>query len=154
MYSDEYFMKIVYNLARESAKNYGNAFSAILVLNDEIVHKSFDISMKTFNPTLHAELNVLSEYCSKNKILSLDGYTLYCNVEPCVMCSGAIHWSRVSRVVYGMSQKSLNKMSNGKLKPKCEELINIGHKKIEIVGPIMEDEGIKLFTEYPIKNIN
>ena len=107
---DEKFIKIVYDLARESAKNGNDPFSAILVHKNEICHTSFDISVKSSNPTLHAELNVISEYCSSNKIFSLDGYSLYCNVEPCIMCSGAIHWSRISKVVYGISQMNLQKI--------------------------------------------
>ena len=147
---DEKFIKIVYDLARESAKNGNDPFSAILVHKNEICHTSFDISVKSSNPTLHAELNVISEYCSSNKIFSLDGYSLYCNVEPCIMCSGAIHWSRISKVVYGISQMNLQKISGGKSKLKIEEIINIGHKKIEIIGPILENEGIEIFKEFPL----
>jgi tRNA(Arg) A34 adenosine deaminase TadA len=149
---DEYFIKIVYELARESAKNNGDPFAAILVLDNEICHKSLDISVKSSNPTLHAELNVISEYCSQRKIISLDGYTLYCNVEPCIMCSGAIHWSRISKIVYGISQKSLQNISKGKQKPNCEELINIGSRKVEVIGPLLEEEGIKVFKEFPLMN--
>jgi tRNA(Arg) A34 adenosine deaminase TadA len=150
MNKDEYFIKVVYDLAKESAIKGNDPFSAILVYNDEICHKSLDVSVKSSNPTLHAELNVISEYCTKNKIFSLIGYTLYCNVEPCIMCSGAIHWSRISKVVYGISQKSLQKISGGKQKPNCEDLINIGHKKIEIIGTLLEEEGLRIFSEYPL----
>jgi tRNA(Arg) A34 adenosine deaminase TadA len=147
---DEYFIKIVYGLARESAKNGSDPFAAILVLNNKICHKSLDISVKSSNPTLHAELNVISEYCSTNKIFSLEGYTLYCNVEPCIMCSGAIHWSRISKVVFGISQKNLQNISKGKQKQKCEDIINIGTKKIEIIGPLLEEEGLNIFNEFPL----
>ena len=150
MNSDEYFIRIVNELARESAKNGGDPFSAILVFNNKIHHKSLDISVISSNPILHAELNVISEYCSKNKIFSLEGFTLYCNVEPCVMCSGAIHWSRISKVVFGISQKTLNKISGGRQKPGCEDIINIGRKRIEIIGPILEEEGLKIFCEFKL----
>jgi tRNA(Arg) A34 adenosine deaminase TadA len=150
MNSDEYFIKMVYDLAKDSAKNNGDPFAAILVFDNKICHKSFDISVKSSNPTLHAELNVISEYCSINKIFSLDGYTLYCNVEPCIMCSGAIHWSRISKIVYGISQKSLQNISKGKQKPNCEDLINTGSKKVEIIGPLLEEEGLKIFNEFPL----
>jgi tRNA(Arg) A34 adenosine deaminase TadA len=148
--NDEYYIRIVNDLAIKSAKAWGSPFAAILVYNDKICHKSYEISVKTSNPTLHAELNVIGEFCSKTKIMNLEGYTLYCNVEPCVMCSGAIHWAKISKVVFGMSQKSLNEISGGKQKPRCEDIINIGHKKIEIIGPISEEEGKRIFKEYPL----
>ena len=150
MNNDEHFIRYVYDLARESVKNGNDPFSAILVFNNKIQHESLDISVISSNPTLHAELNVISEYCTKNRIFSLDGYTLYCNVEPYVMCSGAIHWSRISKVVFGISQINLQKISGGKQKPRCEDIINIGHKKIEIIGPILEEEGIKIFNEFSL----
>ena len=148
--SDKKFIKIVYNLSRESAVNGNDPFAAILVFDNKICHQSYDISVKTSNPILHAELNVISEYCSNNKIFSLKGYTLYCNVEPCIMCSGAIHWSRISKVVFGISQKNLQKISGGNPKPKCSDLVNIGKVKIEIIGPLMEEEGLKIFREFPM----
>ena len=149
---DEYFIRKVYDLSKESAINGNDPFAAILVYNNKICHRSLDVSVKSSDPTLHAELNVISEYCSENKIFSLKNYTLYCNVEPCVMCSGAIHWSRITKVVFGISQEKLQNITGGNLKPKCNDLINIGYKKIEIIGPLLEEEGLKIFNEYPIKS--
>jgi tRNA(Arg) A34 adenosine deaminase TadA len=148
--NDEKYIKIVINIARQSAKNGNDPFGAILVYNNIIVHKSQDISVVSSNPILHAELNVISEYCSNNKIFSLDGYTLYCSAEPCIMCSGAIHWAKISRVVFGITQERLQKISGGNKKPNCKDLINIGKREIEIIGPILEEEGLKVFEEYPL----
>ena len=68
------------------------------------------------------------------------------------MCSGAIHWARISRVVFGVSQQSLQSVSKGKTKPSAEEMINIGNKKIEVVGPVLAEEGLALLRQFPFKS--
>lgn len=149
---DEYFMGAVYKIALQCAKNGFGPFGAILVQDEKIVASSIDKSIQYSDPTAHAELILISEFCKKNKLISLEEYSLYCNVEPCIMCSGAIHWSRISKVGFGVSQESLQAVSKGKRKPSCRQLINAGHEKIEIIGPILEEEGQKILNSYPFKS--
>ncbi|MBU3130161.1 deaminase [Clostridium tagluense] len=47
------------------------------------------------DPTSHAELSLISEYCRLSNNFSLEGYTLYTSTEPCVMCAGAIKWEDI-----------------------------------------------------------
>jgi len=145
-------MRLTYQVARQSAKSGFDPFGAILVKDNRVVATSIDKCIQYSDPTSHAELVLISEYCRENQLISLEGYTMYCNVEPCVMCSGAIHWSRISRLVYGVSQADLQKVSKGKLKPRCKDLINIGHKKIEILEGVLVEEGLRILKEYPFKS--
>lgn len=149
---DEKFIKQVYQMALQSARNGFDPFAALLVKEKSIVASSFDKCIQYSDPTAHAELILISEYCREHQIISLEGYTLYCNVEPCVMCSGAIHWSRVSKVVFGVSQATLQTISNGKTKPTAENLINTGNKTIEVKGPLLEEEGLAILKEYPFQS--
>ncbi len=149
---DEIFIRQVNSIALQAAQSGFDPFGAILVKNGEIVASSIDKCIQYADPTAHAELILISEFCRANQVISLEGYTIYCNVEPCVMCSGAIHWAKISRVVFGISQASLQTVSKGKLKPSCESLINVGNKKIEIVGPILAEEGQKVLVAYPFQS--
>jgi len=143
------FIRMANRLAIQSGQQGFDAFSALLVFDGKIVATSADQCIFYSDPTAHAELTVISEYCRKMKKISLSGYTMYCNVEPCIMCSGAIHWSRISRLVYGVGQEALQKKSKGRPKPGCREIINCGHTKIEIVGPLIEDEGRAVLDQFP-----
>ena len=143
------FIRLVNELAESSAQQGFDAFGALLVCEGEIRSSSMDQCIKYSDPTAHAELVVISEYCRQHRLISLEGYTLYCNVEPCIMCSGAIHWAKISRVVYGVRQQQLQAKSKGKPKPGCEDLINCGGKRIEIIGPVLEEEGIAILNKYP-----
>lgn len=146
---DEHFIKKVNEIARSAAEKGFDPFGALLVKDQEIVATSLDKCILYSDPTAHAELILISEFCRANKLISLEPYTLYCNVEPCIMCSGAIHWAKISRVVFSIGQSELQSVSKGKQKPSCRELINSGRKQIEIVGNILPDEGRAILKQYP-----
>ena len=131
---DQKYIRMVNNLAKSSAEQGFDPFGALLVYGQEIKFSSQDKCIEYSDPIAHAELITISEYCRANELISLDGYTLYCNVEPCVMCSGAIHWAKLSRVVFGIDQSMLQSISGGKSKPSCEPLINIGGHKTEVTA--------------------
>ncbi|MEO0474094.1 MAG: nucleoside deaminase [Bacteroidota bacterium] len=143
------FLRRAIALAREHAQLGLDPFGAVLVLDGEIVAETGDQSVRYADPTAHAELILISEYCRKTTQISLKNHTLYSSTEPCVMCSGAIHWAKISRVVFSVSQVSLQQFSGGKAKPSASELIHVGGKSIEVVGPMLEEEGLAVFREFP-----
>ncbi|MEO1263111.1 MAG: nucleoside deaminase [Bacteroidota bacterium] len=149
---DKFFIRQTFDLAEKSAEKGFDPFAALLVVQGKIVASSMDKCIQYSDPTAHAELILISEFCREHQLISLEGYTLYCNVEPCVMCSGAIHWAKISRVVFGVGQSALQTLSKGKPKPSCEELINIGKHKIEIKGPVLPEEGLLVLKKYPFQS--
>jgi tRNA(Arg) A34 adenosine deaminase TadA len=57
--------------------------------------------------TAHAE-KLLASWAAKNLSLEeLQECTLYTSAEPCAMCSGAIYWAGIGRVVFGQTEKNL-----------------------------------------------
>ncbi|MEO1514104.1 MAG: nucleoside deaminase [Bacteroidota bacterium] len=149
---DEMFIRQVNELALQSAQKGFAPFAALLVKDGKVVAASLDKCIQYSDPTSHAELILISEFCREHQLISLEGYSMYCNVEPCVMCSGAIHWARISRLVYGVNQKSLQSVSKGKQKPSCRELINVGKEKTTISGPILEEEGLRVLRAFPFRS--
>jgi tRNA(Arg) A34 adenosine deaminase TadA len=72
--------------------------------------------------------------------------TLYSSAEPCAMCAGAIYWAGIGRVVYGLSEHRLREVighhpENLTLDLPCREIFASGQRTIEVVGPLLEDEG-------------
>lgn len=145
---DHFFIRKANQLAWDSGAAGFSPFGAILVLEGEIVAESMDTCIPESDPTAHAELKVIRDYCRRQKKISLEGLTLYASTEPCIMCSGAIHWAKVDRVVFSVSQWMLQKKSGGNPKSGCEQFINSGGKKIEITGPVLPGEGLKVFDEF------
>jgi tRNA(Arg) A34 adenosine deaminase TadA len=71
--------------------------------------------------------------------------TLYSSAEPCAMCAGAIYWSGIGRLVYGLSESRLraltgNHPENPTLQLPCREVFARGQRAIEVVGPLLEEE--------------
>ena len=147
--TDEYFLRRALQLAEESARAGFDPFGAVLVQDGKVVASTTDRSILYSDPTAHAELVLISEYCRTQQLISLEGHTLYSSAEPCIMCSGAIHWARINRVVFCVSQTSLKKTSGGNPKPTCAELVNVGGKKVEVLGPLLEMEGLKILNAFP-----
>jgi len=146
--SDDQFLRLAIDLARQARRRGVEPFAAVLVFDDVVVHQAIEGRVETSDPTFHAELRVISEYCRVARRLSLKGYALYASTEPCPMCAGAIHWARLSRVVFSVSQAMLQRLSGGSPKPGCAGIINTGVPQTEIVGPLLPEEGLAVFEGY------
>ncbi len=146
--SDEQFLRRAIALAHQARQQGADPFGAVLVEGSVVVHQAHDRSVEFSDPTSHAELGVISEYCRAHGQFSLEGYTLYTSTEPCLMCAGAIHWARISRVVYSVSQAMLQQLSGGQPKPGAQSLLSLGQWKISVVGPLLPEEGLAVFDGY------
>ena len=135
-------------LAHRARQQGADPFGAVLAVDGMVVHQAYDRSVEFSDPTFHAELSVISEYCRAHRRFSLEGYTLYASTEPCAMCAGAIHWSRISRVVFSVSQAMLQELSGGRPKPSALSILHSGHGKVEVIGPLLSSEGLAVFDSY------
>jgi tRNA(Arg) A34 adenosine deaminase TadA len=149
MVSDEHFLRRAIALAVQARANGCDPFGAVLVKDGVMVYEGYDHCVEMSDPTYHAELSVISNYCRSEKLFSLHGCTLYCSAEPCPMCIGAIHWSRISRVVFSVSQQMLQEWSGGKLKPGIAQIAEFGFLRAEFTGPLLPEEGLKVFDGLP-----
>ncbi|XP_042457500.1 guanosine deaminase-like isoform X1 [Zingiber officinale] len=80
----------------------GGPFGAVVVCNDEVVVSCHNMVLKHSDPTAHAEVTAIREACKKLGKIELSDCEIYASCEPCPMCFGAIHLSRLRvRLVYG-----------------------------------------------------
>lgn len=97
------------------------------------------------NPTQHAELRAAAEASSAVPLHELAAATLYTSAEPCAMCTGAIYWTGIGRVVYALSESELlgltgDNAQNPTLALPCREVLSRGQRHIRVVGPLLEQE--------------
>ncbi|KAM1950179.1 hypothetical protein ACFX15_010132 [Malus domestica] len=78
----------------------GGPFGAVIVRDDEIVVSCHNMVLKYTDPTAHA-VTAIREACKKLNQIELSDCEIYASCEPCPMCFGAIHLSRLKRLVYG-----------------------------------------------------
>ena len=74
---------------------------------------------------------------------------IYTSAEPCAMCAGAIYWTGLKRVVYGMSEADLkavtgNHPENPTLDLPCRTVFAAGQRVIEVIGPMLEEEAARV----------
>ncbi|PWA78149.1 cytidine and deoxycytidylate deaminase, zinc-binding, Cytidine deaminase-like protein [Artemisia annua] len=79
----------------------GGPFGAVIVRNDEVVVSCHNMVLNHTDPTAHAEVTAIREACKKLNQIELSDCEIYASCEPCPMCFGAIHLSRIKRLVYG-----------------------------------------------------
>ncbi|XP_024186845.1 guanosine deaminase isoform X2 [Rosa chinensis] len=79
----------------------GGPFGAVIVCNDEVVVSCHNMVLTHTDPTAHAEVTAVREACKKLNQIELSDCEIYASCEPCPMCFGAIHLSRLKRLVYG-----------------------------------------------------
>ncbi|PPD80842.1 hypothetical protein GOBAR_DD22227 [Gossypium barbadense] len=79
----------------------GGPFGAVVVRNDEVVVSCHNMVLRNTDPTAHAEVTAIREACKKLNQIELSDCEIYASCEPCPMCFGAIHLSRIKRLVYG-----------------------------------------------------
>jgi tRNA(Arg) A34 adenosine deaminase TadA len=61
------------------------------------------------------------------------------------MCSGAIYWCNIGRVVYAMSERRLLEITgdhpeNPTFSLPCRDIFARGQRTVSVVGPLIEDE--------------
>ena len=107
---DEVFMKKAIELSRLAVEHGNEPFGAVLVKNDEMVFTNENQIYTRHDPTFHGEAGLIREFCAQTGITDLQEYTMYSSCEPCFMCSGAMVWVKLGRLVYAASNMELEKI--------------------------------------------
>ena len=141
-----YYLKKCVEVSRRSRESGNMPFGCILVSSDgEVLLEQMNIEGTNYKCTGHAETQLMEKASMKYTKDFLWGCTLYSTAEPCAMCTGAIYWGNVGRIVYGMSEKDLLKITGSDPKNPtfdlpCREVLARGQKDIELIGPFKEIE--------------
>jgi len=151
--TDPEFMRTAIEIAWK-ARNHGNhPFGAILVSEGGDILLSAENNVVTEKDiTGHAELNLVSAASNEFNPDFLARCSLYTSTEPCPMCAGAIYWGNVRRVVYGLSEGRLRELIGNEheevINLPCRELFDRGNKFIQVVGPLLEEEALKVHAGF------
>jgi tRNA(Arg) A34 adenosine deaminase TadA len=144
-------MREVFAIARRARVHGNRPFGALLVAGNGAVLAAAENTQLTEGQILaHAEMNLLHRAVMEFNPDVLSAATLYTSAEPCAMCAGAIFWSGVSRLVYGLSGDRLHEL-NGftphMLVASARDVLARAGRQVEIVGPVFEAEAEALFAE-------
>ena len=141
----------VIEIAKSARANGNRPFGALLVSGSGETLASAENSQLTENQVLaHAEMVLLHEAVRQFDPEVLRGSTIYTSAEPCAMCSGAIFWSGIGRLVFGLSGEKLHQlaeMSPDMLVASSSDVLAQAGRKVDVVGPVLEEEAMVLFAD-------
>lgn len=143
-------MRLAIARAAEGVDKGNSPFGAALVKNGKVISCCHNRVWDDTDITAHAEIVALRDCCRKTGLIDLAGFTIYATCEPCPMCFSAIHWANVSRIVFGARIRDAEAAGFRELTVSNEKLQAMGGSRIELVGPVLEEEAramMRVFAE-------
>lgn len=140
------YLRQALEIAKRARNNGNHPFGALIVdQNDTVLVEAENTVVTEQDCTGHAETNVMRKASQAFPPEILEQCTLYTSTEPCAMCSGAIHWGRIGRVVFALSEASLyknigNHEENETLRLPCRDVFASSDRPVDVVGPVIEEE--------------
>lgn len=132
-------------MAREAERNGEVPIGAIVVSSEgNILAAEANRTIKSIDPTAHAEILALRTAAIRINNYRLVGATVYTTLEPCAMCAGALVNARVARVVFGATDERFGgAVTHFGI---CDS--DILNHKVEVVGGVLADECRELLQEF------
>lgn len=130
MFTDEYYMKMALQEAEAALEKDEVPIGCIVVCNNRVIARAHNLTETLNDVTAHAEMQAITAAANTLGGKYLINCTLYVTMEPCVMCSGGLAWSQISKVVIGARDPQRGFINKN---------LTL-HPKTEVVIGIMEDE--------------
>ena len=144
--TDEAHLRQAIAISKRAVDHGNHPFGALLVDGEGTIVLEAENTVNTeSDATGHAETNLVRLATRSFDLAALRLATLYTSCEPCVMCTGAIYWAGIGRIVYAMSEHDLLPLTgdhpdNPTLSLPSREVLSHGQRVVVVDGPALEDE--------------
>jgi tRNA(adenine34) deaminase len=141
---DERFMTQALNEARRAYQADEVPVGCVIVHDSLIIGRGYNRTEGLQDPTAHAEMLAITAAAEHLGSWRLSGCTVYCTLEPCAMCSGALVLARVDRLVFGAADPKFGA---------CGSIFNIvqdprlNHRMALSVG-VLEDDCAAIMQDF------
>src|SRR5271154_3153970 len=141
--TDEYYMLQAIKEARKAYDDDEVPIGALITIDNKIIARGHNQVERLNDPTAHAEMIALTSAFNFLGSKYLPQASIYISVEPCLMCAGALFWSKIARVIYGANDE---KNGYKKYVVPCPSLEQLGvapwpfHPKTELSHGVLKDE--------------
>jgi tRNA(adenine34) deaminase len=139
LFSDEYFMREALKEAEKAYQADEIPIGSVIVCNNTIVARTHNQTELLTDFTAHAEILALTSASNYLNNKYLDKCSLYVTLEPCLMCAGAMFWTRLKSVIYGCHDEKRGYLS---IAPEAF------HPKTLVKGGVLADESSSLLKKY------
>lgn len=143
--TDRRWMRVALALARHAAASEDEVpVGAIVVRQGECVGRGWNRNIAACDPSAHAEIQALrdaGQRLGNHRLIDCD---LYCTLEPCLMCAGAIVHARIRRVIYAAPDPK-----TGAAGSVFDLLSHPRHNhRVEVLAGVLQDESGALLREF------
>lgn len=139
--NDEYYMQQALKEAQKAYTDGEIPVGAVVVMNERIIARGYNQVERLNDPTAHAEVIALTSAFNFLGAKYLPEAAIYITVEPCLMCAGALYWSKITKIVWGADdEKNGHKRITGNNWP--------FHPKAEIVKGILKEDCALLMQNF------
>ncbi|MCX8175230.1 MAG: nucleoside deaminase [Candidatus Micrarchaeota archaeon] len=143
---DARFMRIAIKKTVEGIKDGQTPFGAAIVKDGKLICAAHNVVWDTMDITAHGEVNAIRIACRRLGTIDLSGCTIYSTCEPCPMCFSAIHWAKISRIVFGATIADAKSAGFRELEITNAQMKRMGKSKIKIKGGVLRSECLRLFA--------
>lgn len=99
--NDEYFMQQALKEAQRAFEDGEVPVGAVVVMNNRVIARGHNQVERLNDPTAHAEIIALTSAFNYLGSKYLPDACIYVTVEPCLMCAGALYWSKIGKIIWG-----------------------------------------------------
>jgi tRNA(adenine34) deaminase len=139
VFNDGYFMKLALVEARKAFDHDEVPVGAIVVANNSIIARAYNLTETLNDVTAHAEMQAITAAANTIGCKYLEGCILYVTIEPCIMCAGALYWSQIDKLVFGASDPKKGYSLNP---------ISLLHPRTIVVSGILANEAEILMKDF------
>ena len=142
--SDQYWMKKAIYYAKKAQEIDEVPVGAVIIKDNKLIAYAYNQPITKNDPCAHAEVLVLRKAAKKLNNYRLNGCKLYCTLEPCMMCAGALIHARVDSLIY-----ATNDPKTGVVNSVADYLNAPFHNhKIKVTSGILANESKDLLTNF------
>lgn len=141
---DERWMREALREAQTASSEEETPVGAVVVHQERVIGRGHNQTERLADPTAHAEMIAITAAANSLRSWRLLDCTLYVTIEPCVMCSGALVLSRISRVVFGARDPKFGGLSS-LYQLGADERLN---HRFEVTEGVLADEAAELMQSF------
>jgi tRNA(adenine34) deaminase len=141
---DEKWLRVALELAAKAVALGEVPVGAVAVKEGEIIGQGYNLKEHAQDPTAHAEMIALRQAAQTVQNWRLIGVTLYCTLEPCPMCAGAMIQARLPRLVYGAKDTRFG--AHGSIINVLDEP-RFNHR-VQVTAGVLEAEAAALLQQF------
>ncbi len=142
IFNHEWFMREALKEANKAYEMGEVPVGAVVVYENKIIGKGHNLTEQLHDVTAHAEMQAITAAANFIGAKYLSECTMYVTLEPCIMCAGAIYWSKIGRLVFGASDPKRGFLREGK---------HLLHPKTGLEHGIMAEETAELMKSFFLK---